>query len=183
MGIVRRSILQHFGKDRRVLGWRKTLSRHSILLAQLSLHGVARRAVAAEATPFQILVNNAGTNRPAYLADVKVEDFDAIFALNVRAAFFIAQAVQCRRKGAEAFAEKWCEARRLSRPPCAAEMDDPVRIQMSENMKLLARPRATMAWNFSATTVSGAKSPSSATLSKVLCKTRFTTPRSRSLDG
>ena len=46
----------------------------------------ARRAVAAEATPFQILVNNAGTNRPAYLADVKVEDFDAIFALNVRAA-------------------------------------------------------------------------------------------------
>ena len=56
----------------------------------------ARRAIAAEATPFQILVNNAGTNRPAYLADVKVEDFDAIFALNVRAAFFIAQAVALR---------------------------------------------------------------------------------------
>jgi NAD(P)-dependent dehydrogenase (short-subunit alcohol dehydrogenase family) len=56
----------------------------------------ARRAVAAGATPFQILVNNAGTNRPAYLADVKVEDFDAIFALNVRAAFFIAQAVALR---------------------------------------------------------------------------------------
>jgi NAD(P)-dependent dehydrogenase (short-subunit alcohol dehydrogenase family) len=56
----------------------------------------ARRAVAAETTPFQILVNNAGTNRPAYLADVKVEDFDAIFALNVRAAFFIAQAVALR---------------------------------------------------------------------------------------
>jgi NAD(P)-dependent dehydrogenase (short-subunit alcohol dehydrogenase family) len=32
-------------------------------------------------------------NRPAYLPDVKVEDFDAIFALNVRAAFFMAQAV------------------------------------------------------------------------------------------
>ena len=32
----------------------------------------------------------------AYLADVKVEDFDAIFALNVRAAFFIAQAVALR---------------------------------------------------------------------------------------
>jgi hypothetical protein len=29
-------------------------------------------------------------NRPAYLPDVKVEDFDAIFALNVRAAFFMA---------------------------------------------------------------------------------------------
>ena len=32
-------------------------------------------------------------NRPALLPDVKVEDFDAIFALNVRAAFFVAQAV------------------------------------------------------------------------------------------
>ena len=37
-----------------------------------------------------ILVNNAGMNRPAYLPDVKVEDFDAIFSLNVRAAFFAA---------------------------------------------------------------------------------------------
>ena len=55
----------------------------------------ARHAV-AQADPFQVLVNNAGMNRPAYLPDVKVEDFDAIFALNVRAAFFIAQAVARR---------------------------------------------------------------------------------------
>jgi NAD(P)-dependent dehydrogenase (short-subunit alcohol dehydrogenase family) len=55
----------------------------------------ARKAIAA-ADPFQILVNNAGMNRPALLADVKVEDFDAIFALNVRAAFFMAQAVAGR---------------------------------------------------------------------------------------
>jgi NAD(P)-dependent dehydrogenase (short-subunit alcohol dehydrogenase family) len=54
-----------------------------------------RKAVAA-AEPFQILVNNAGMNRPAYLPDVKVEDFDAIFALNVRAAFFTAQAAALR---------------------------------------------------------------------------------------
>ena len=54
-----------------------------------------RRAVAA-AEPFDVLVNNAGTNRPADLMDVKVEDFDAIFALNVRAAFFAAQAVARR---------------------------------------------------------------------------------------
>src|SRR5271169_2635074 len=46
----------------------------------------ARKAVAA-AEPFQILINNVGMNRPAVLPDVKVEDFDAIFALNVRAAF------------------------------------------------------------------------------------------------
>jgi NAD(P)-dependent dehydrogenase (short-subunit alcohol dehydrogenase family) len=54
-----------------------------------------RRAIAA-AAPFQILVNNAGMNRPALLPDVTVEDFDAIFALNVRAAFFVAQAVASR---------------------------------------------------------------------------------------
>ena len=59
-----------------------------------------RKAVAA-APPFQILINNAGMNRPAYLADVKVEDFDAIFALNVRAAFFVAQAVALRLIAAE----------------------------------------------------------------------------------
>jgi NAD(P)-dependent dehydrogenase (short-subunit alcohol dehydrogenase family) len=54
-----------------------------------------RRALAARA-PYQILVNNAGINRPAFLPDVKVEDFDAIFALNVRAAFFMAQTVALR---------------------------------------------------------------------------------------
>jgi NAD(P)-dependent dehydrogenase (short-subunit alcohol dehydrogenase family) len=56
----------------------------------------AAAAAIAAAAPFDILVNNAGTNRPATLMDVKVEDFDAIFALNVRAAFFVAQAVARR---------------------------------------------------------------------------------------
>lgn len=55
----------------------------------------ARQSIAG-AAPFQILVNNAGMNRPAPLPDVTVEDFDAIFALNVRAAFFMAQAVTRR---------------------------------------------------------------------------------------
>ena len=59
-----------------------------------------RRTIAA-AEPFDVLVNNAGTNRPAALMEVKVEDFDAIFALNVRAAFFIAQAVARRLIAAE----------------------------------------------------------------------------------
>jgi NAD(P)-dependent dehydrogenase (short-subunit alcohol dehydrogenase family) len=55
----------------------------------------ARKALAAR-EPYHVLVNNAGMNRPAYLPDVKVEDFDAIFALNVRAAFFMAQTVALR---------------------------------------------------------------------------------------
>ena len=56
----------------------------------------ALRAAIAAAEPFHILVNNAGMNRPAFLPDVTVEDFDAIFSLNVRAAFFAAQAVALR---------------------------------------------------------------------------------------
>jgi len=56
----------------------------------------AVRRTIAMAEPFDVLVNNAGTNRPALLMDVRIEDFDAIFALNVRAAFFVAQAVARR---------------------------------------------------------------------------------------
>jgi NAD(P)-dependent dehydrogenase (short-subunit alcohol dehydrogenase family) len=54
-----------------------------------------QRAIAA-APPFDILVNNAGTNRPKPLLEVTVEDFDAIMGLNVRAAYFVAQAVARR---------------------------------------------------------------------------------------
>jgi NAD(P)-dependent dehydrogenase (short-subunit alcohol dehydrogenase family) len=56
----------------------------------------AVRAAVAAREPFDILVNNAGTNRPAPFVDVKVEDFDFVFSLNVRAAYFVAQAVARR---------------------------------------------------------------------------------------
>ncbi|HEY8273685.1 MAG TPA: glucose 1-dehydrogenase [Pseudolabrys sp.] len=51
------------------------------------------KATVAALAPFDILVNNAGTNKPAPFVDVKVEDFDFVFSLNVRAAYFVAQAV------------------------------------------------------------------------------------------
>lgn len=54
-----------------------------------------RRLIAVQ-EPFDILVNNAGTNRPAPFVDVKVEDFDFVLSLNVRAAFFVSQAVARR---------------------------------------------------------------------------------------
>ena len=56
----------------------------------------AMQAAIARAEPFNILVNNAGTNRPKLLLDVTIEDFDAIMGLNVRAAYFVAQAVARR---------------------------------------------------------------------------------------
>ena len=54
--------------------------------------GAMRKALAA-APPFHVLVNNAGTNRPGPFVDTKVEDFDHVFNINVRAAYFVAQAV------------------------------------------------------------------------------------------
>ncbi|MCZ7660290.1 MAG: glucose 1-dehydrogenase [Xanthobacteraceae bacterium] len=56
----------------------------------------AMQAAIAAAAPFDILVNNAGTNRPKPLMEVTVEDFDVIMGLNVRAAYFVAQAVARR---------------------------------------------------------------------------------------
>lgn len=50
------------------------------------------RAAAAEG-PFDIFVNNAGTNRPKPLSEVTVQDYDAVMGLNLRAAIFAAQAV------------------------------------------------------------------------------------------
>jgi NAD(P)-dependent dehydrogenase (short-subunit alcohol dehydrogenase family) len=56
----------------------------------------AVQAFFAERPAFDVLVNNAGTNRPKPMWDVTVEDFDAVIGLNVRSAFFVAQA--CARQ-------------------------------------------------------------------------------------
>lgn len=65
------------------------------LVLDVNDKGAVDAAIAA-APAFDILVNNAGTNRPGPFADVSEADFDAIFGLNVRAAFFVAQAVTRR---------------------------------------------------------------------------------------
>jgi NAD(P)-dependent dehydrogenase (short-subunit alcohol dehydrogenase family) len=51
------------------------------------------RSQIAQQPPFDVLVNNAGTNRPAPFLEVTEQDYDAIVELNQRAAFFVAQAV------------------------------------------------------------------------------------------
>jgi histidinol dehydrogenase len=47
----------------------------------------------SKAGPFDILFNNAGTNRPKPITDASEEDFDAVLDLNLKAAYFVAQAV------------------------------------------------------------------------------------------
>ena len=43
--------------------------------------------------PFDILVNNAGTNRPRPFDEVTADDLDALYTLNLKAAFFVAREV------------------------------------------------------------------------------------------
>jgi NAD(P)-dependent dehydrogenase (short-subunit alcohol dehydrogenase family) len=47
--------------------------------------------VLEERPPFDILINNAGTNRPRPFLEVTEDDYDTITSLNLRAAFFTAQ--------------------------------------------------------------------------------------------
>ena len=53
----------------------------------------AMRSVVEPADPFDILINNAGTNRPKTMLETTEDDFDAVLDLNLRAAYFVAQAV------------------------------------------------------------------------------------------
>ena len=66
--------------------------RASPLVLDVCDTAAVRDAITREA-PFDVLVNNAGTNRPRSFLDVTEDDYDAITELNQRAAFFVAQAV------------------------------------------------------------------------------------------
>ena len=57
------------------------------------LDEAAVAAFIAARPAFDVLVNNAGTNRPKPMMQVTPGDYAAVMDLNVRAAFFVAQAV------------------------------------------------------------------------------------------
>ncbi|WP_159979541.1 MULTISPECIES: SDR family NAD(P)-dependent oxidoreductase [unclassified Novosphingobium] len=63
---------------------------HAVTLDVSDLDAVA--AFFDARAPFHVLVNNAGTNRPKPMWDVTGEDYDAVLDLNVKSAFFVAQA-------------------------------------------------------------------------------------------
>ena len=56
----------------------------------------AIRKFFASQPAFHILVNNAGTNRPKPVLDVTEDDYDSVLDLNLKSAFFVAQA--CAQK-------------------------------------------------------------------------------------
>lgn len=53
----------------------------------------ATRATLKGQGSFDVLINNAGVNRPGPMTDVTPDDFDFVMDVNVRAAYFVAQAV------------------------------------------------------------------------------------------
>ena len=71
---------------------------HALVL-DVTDHAAVACAVAQHG-PFQVLVNNAGTNRPKPFDEVSEDDVDALLALNVKAAFFVARAVASGLKAA-----------------------------------------------------------------------------------
>jgi len=88
--------------------WLAARSADEVQAAAAGLHaqGLQARALVLDVTdtaavarvvgahgPFQVLVNNAGTNRPKPAFEVTAEDMVALLALNVQAAFFVAREV------------------------------------------------------------------------------------------
>jgi len=68
---------------------------HALVLDVTDADAVASSVagLVAQHGPFQVLVNNAGTNRPKPADEVTEDDFDVLLGLNVKAAFFVAREV------------------------------------------------------------------------------------------
>lgn len=62
----------------------------AVVLDVADLAAVAR--FFAESAGYDVLVNNAGTNRPKPMQEVAEADYDAVLDLNLKSAFFVAQA-------------------------------------------------------------------------------------------
>lgn len=73
---------------------------HALVLDVTNTAAVAKTIAdhASQHGPFQVLVNNAGTNRPKPFDEVTEDDVDTLLALNTKAAFFVARAVASRLK-------------------------------------------------------------------------------------
>ena len=70
---------------------------HGAEALELDVNETARaRELIAAREPYDILINNAGINYPVTFLDVTEAQYDAIMTLNVRALYFIAQAVAAK---------------------------------------------------------------------------------------
>jgi 3-oxoacyl-[acyl-carrier protein] reductase len=93
-------VLVHYGRgateaDGVVAEIRKAGGRADAVAADLAMadgpHKLAKRARDIVGDRLDVLVANAGTSKSATIEDTTVEDFDKLFAVNVRAPFFLVQ--------------------------------------------------------------------------------------------
>ncbi|WP_313816618.1 SDR family oxidoreductase [Cupriavidus sp.] len=67
-------------------------ARADFMVLDVTDPAAVKRAISSR-PPFQILLNNAGMNRPKLLTETPDEDIDAVFALNVKATFYVSREV------------------------------------------------------------------------------------------
>jgi 3-oxoacyl-[acyl-carrier protein] reductase len=93
-------VLVHYGSSAKeaeavVAQIRKAGGRAEAVGAELSApdgaHKLARQARSIVGDRLDILVANAGVSKPATIEETTIEDFDKLFAVNVRAPFFLTQ--------------------------------------------------------------------------------------------
>jgi 3-oxoacyl-[acyl-carrier protein] reductase len=93
-------VLVHYGSGAKqaeavVAEIRKAGGRAEAVAADLSApdgaHKLARQARSIVGDRLDILVANAGVSKPATIEETTIEDFDKLFAVNVRAPFFLTQ--------------------------------------------------------------------------------------------
>jgi NAD(P)-dependent dehydrogenase (short-subunit alcohol dehydrogenase family) len=93
-------VLVHYGRGAKeaeavVADIRKASGRAEAVAADLAApdgpHKLAKEVRAIMGDRLDILVANAGTSKAAAIEDYTVEDFDRLFAVNVRAPFFLVQ--------------------------------------------------------------------------------------------
>jgi NAD(P)-dependent dehydrogenase (short-subunit alcohol dehydrogenase family) len=93
-------VLVHYGTSAKeaeavVAEIRKAGGRAEAVAADLSApdgaHKLARQARSIIGDRLDILVANAGVSKPATIEETTIEDFDRLFAVNVRAPFFLTQ--------------------------------------------------------------------------------------------
>lgn len=65
------------------------------LVLDVTDYEAAGRTISA-VPDFDILINNAGTNRPKPMSEVTAEDYDAVLGLNLKATYFVTQAVTAK---------------------------------------------------------------------------------------
>ena len=87
------SITEHSGTPKLQIDRQRQIYRIALKNGSVDVSDLAAVEAFFAARPaYHVLVNNAGTNRPKPMYEVSADDYDAVLGLNLKSAFFVAQA-------------------------------------------------------------------------------------------